>query len=503
MKKTTRSILAAVFATALLLSVLAVSVCAAGSDVYTLVQKDSTGTTIVSVSSTAPELSGSALRATNVTYSYPGFDTDAGYRRVVIAYDVAVNDGVVDIASTSAAASFSIKLPATLDDASGAEIYYIGENGAAKVSSEVKDGYISFSGTALGVYAISVPGTAPVPYVAPDYTWLVVLIIVILAALAAFGVYLLIKRAIKKLRGDEGETAPIANAAAPVVEAAPAVDEAPVVEEAAEVEVVAAEEEEAPAVEEAAEVEVVAAEEAEAPAVEEAAEVEVVAAEEAPIVEEAPVVESAPEIAPEPAPEAKPVILLNFVDDEAESAVAAEAVSVRFRTSFESRYIQSGNLQDYYTPIKNALLSYKGVKARTSWNYEAFNKGRVQCAKINIKGNALLVYLNLNPADFSIKKYHFNDLTDKPKFADVPMLMKVKSDRALKYTLELIAEMMKTLEIPAGEAQNVDYHLPYETTEQLASRGLVKVIAPAGTTLGDNATVKKTDVGAMFSDSEE
>ena len=484
MKKTTRSILAAVFATALLLSVLAVSVCAAGSDVYTLVQKDSTGTTIVSVSSTAPELSGSALRATNVTYSYPGFDTDAGYRRVVIAYDVAVNDGVVDIASTSAAASFSIKLPATLDDASGAEIYYIGENGAAKVSSEVKDGYISFSGTALGVYAISVPGTAPVPYVAPDYTWLVVLIIVILAALAAFGVYLLIKRAIKKLRGDEGETAPIANAAAPVVEAAPAVDEAPVVEEAAEVEVVAAEE-------------------AEAPAVEEAAEVEVVAAEEAPIVEEAPVVESAPEIAPEPAPEAKPVILLNFVDDEAESAVAAEAVSVRFRTSFESRYIQSGNLQDYYTPIKNALLSYKGVKARTSWNYEAFNKGRVQCAKINIKGNALLVYLNLNPADFSIKKYHFNDLTDKPKFADVPMLMKVKSDRALKYTLELIAEMMKTLEIPAGEAQNVDYHLPYETTEQLASRGLVKVIAPAGTTLGDNATVKKTDVGAMFSDSEE
>ena len=480
MKKTMRSILAAVFAVALILSVLAVSVSAAGADAYTLEQKDSTGAAIASISSSAEELSGATIRATNVTYSYPGFETDAGYRRVIVAYDVAVNDGVVDIASTSAAASFRIKLPATIEDAAKAELYFIGDNGAlTKINTELKDGYLAFSGTALGVYAISVPGTAPVPYVAPDYTWLVVIVIVLLCALAAFGVYLLIKRLIKKLNGDADASAP---ATAKVAEPAPVAEPVAAVEEPV-VEAPAAEvvEEPAPTIEEAP------------------AEVEVTAeAEEAPVAEE-----PAPEVASEPIEEPKPIIVLNFVDEKEESDEAAEAVSVRFRTSFESRYIQSGDLQDYYSPIKNALLSYKGVKARTSWNYESFNKGRVQCAKINIKGNALLVYLNLNPADFNVKKYHFNDLTDKPKFADVPMLMKVKSDRALKYTLELIGEMMKALEIPAGELQNVDYHLPYESTEQLASRGLVKVIAPTGTTLGDNATVKKTDVGAMFSDSED
>ena len=197
----------------------------------------------------------------------------------------------------------------------------------------------------------------------------------------------------------------------------------------------------------------------------------------------------------------KPIININFVDEsEKEAGVPGteEAVSVRFRTSFESRYIQSGVLQDYYTAIKNLLLSYKGVKARTSWNHESFNKGRQQCAKINIKGNALLVYLALDPANYNIKKYHFNDMSGKPKFDGTPMLMKVKSERALKYTLELIAEMMSTLEIPAGKAVSVDYHAPYETTEALAARGLVKIILPAGATLGDNLTAFKANVGAIL-----
>jgi hypothetical protein len=192
---------------------------------------------------------------------------------------------------------------------------------------------------------------------------------------------------------------------------------------------------------------------------------------------------------------------INFVDEaEKDAGVpgAAEAVSVRFRTSFESRYIQSGVLQDYYTAIKNLLLSYKGVKARTSWNHESFNKGRQQCAKINIKGNALLVYLALDPANYNVKKYHFNDMSSKPKFDGTPMLMKVKSERALKYTLELIAEMMNVLEIPAGKAVSVDYHAPFETTEALAARGLVKIILPAGATLGENLTAFKANVGAIL-----
>lgn len=208
--------------------------------------------------------------------------------------------------------------------------------------------------------------------------------------------------------------------------------------------------------------------------------------------ESAPQKESFPE-------QKKPPITLNFVDASDSSSEADEAVSVRFRTSFESRYIQSGELQSYYSEIKNALLAYKGVKSRISWNYDSFNKARLQCAKINVKGNALLVYLALDPRKYSVTKYHFADVSADPKFADVPLLMKIKSGRALKYTLELIGEMMSELGIPRNkEYSAVDYRAPYESTEQLAARGLVKVIVPAGTTLSAGATVKKVDVAAMF-----
>lgn len=195
----------------------------------------------------------------------------------------------------------------------------------------------------------------------------------------------------------------------------------------------------------------------------------------------------------------KTPIPLNFVDASDGDTESDEAVSVRFRTSFESRYIQSGEVQSYYSEVKNALLAYKGVKSRISWNYDSFNKARLQCAKINVKGNALLVYLALDPKKYSVSKYHFADVGEDPKFTGVPLLMKIKSRRALKYTLELISEMMSKLEIPRNnEYTAVDYRAPYESTEQLAERGLIKVIAPVGTTLSAGATVKKVDVAAMF-----
>ena len=164
-----------------------------------------------------------------------------------------------------------------------------------------------------------------------------------------------------------------------------------------------------------------------------------------------------------------------------------------------SRLIQSEEpIQDYYTAVKNALLSYKGVKARTSWNFESFNKGRIQCAKLNVKGNAFQVYLALDPNQYNANKYHFIDVSDKPKMDQVPMMLKVKSDRGLKYALELIEEMMTKLGMEFVGDPARDYHMPYETTEELARRELVKVILPAGVVLAGGESLVKTDVGALI-----
>ena len=504
MKKTIRSFIVLVMVLAMLLSLgVAASAFSASDGVISITASDDFGS--------------AELLTSNQSHVYSGFKLDDGsYRKVLLAYEVDLKEGSVILDPEGKTFTVKLVLPEALAEKSGLEIYSISSIGdATKLNATVADGTCEFSSVGLGVFAVCVAADAPIPFVNPDYSWVAPLVITLVVLLIAALIVLLVIRYIKKKKAEMGfeDPAPKKPAPAPAVEEAPVVEEvaepAPAVEDAPVVEEVA---EPAPAVEEAPVVEEVAEP---APAVEEAPVVEEVA-EPAPAVEEAPVVEEVAESAPavEEAPvveevaESAPAVEEAPVVEEPKRAAvtikiaedgAVDAPAVRFRTSFESRYIQSGVLQDYYTAIKNALLSYKGVKARTSWNYEAFNKGRVALAKVNIKGSALLVYLALDPAGYNAKKYHFNDMSEKPKFKGMPMLMKVKSERAMKYTLELIAEMMKVNEIPEGEAQSVDYHLPYETTEQLASRGLVKVILPAGTDLSEGVSVVKTDVGALIS----
>jgi ribosomal protein L18E len=65
------------------------------------------------------------------------------------------------------------------------------------------------------------------------------------------------------------------------------------------------------------------------------------------------------------------------------------------------------------------------------------------------------------------------------------MMVKIKSDRALKYALELIVDMMDELNISRGEVRDVDYRRPYEATEQLVERGLIKIISIDGEAVSD------------------
>ena len=211
---------------------------------------------------------------------------------------------------------------------------------------------------------------------------------------------------------------------------------------------------------------------------------------EEPVVEEPVAVEAVEESVAKPEPVIVPVPV----------AAGDDAILVRYRSSYMSRLIQSEPpVQDYYNVIKNTLLSYKGVKARTSWNFESFNKGRVQCVKLNVKGKALIMYLALNPTDYNEAKYHFTDVSDKPKLDQVPMMLKIRSARALGYAVELIEELMAQLGIEKlAKPKEVDYHMPYETTEALVERELIKVILPKGVKLNANSNVEKADVSEII-----
>jgi hypothetical protein len=171
-------------------------------------------------------------------------------------------------------------------------------------------------------------------------------------------------------------------------------------------------------------------------------------------------------------------------------------IVTRYRRSFMSRLVKSqGDVQAYYGEIKNKLLSYKGVKGRVSWGNESFNKGRTYIAKVNAKSKTLYLYLALDPATLEEGAYNFEDMSGKKKYENVPVLIKIKGPRKLKYALELIDKICnENLALPAVKNfEPTDYTLPYWPTEELVKTGLVKKMVAGMPVQAFDTTVEPTE----------
>ena len=114
----------------------------------------------------------------------------------------------------------------------------------------------------------------------------------------------------------------------------------------------------------------------------------------------------------------------------------------RYRKSFLAKMaLAEDTVKGYYSELKNALLAYKGVKCRTSWGYEAFNKGRTKLARMDVKTRSLYLYLAIDPQSLVDTKYNFKDMSAKKKYAATPVLMKIRGERKFKHALELIEKI--------------------------------------------------------------
>ena len=367
------------------------------------------------------------------------------------AYDISFSKGGEGYSVKDNTFTVRLLIPEAIRNKENLIVIHIADDGAVTTMDAERDGnYMVFETTHFSVYAVICTDTEQT-----DLWW----IWVIIAILALLVVVLAVLLIIKSKKGGEPEEP---NEETPDDKPEPDTDGTSTEEE---------------------------------PAAEETTEEE-------PVTEETPVEEPVAEETPKEEPVAEPVkddTIPLIIGDDDSIVVDGTVVYIRYRSSFTSRLIQSeAPIQDYYTAIKNYLLSFKGVKARTSFNYEAFNKGRTQCVRVNVKGKAILLNLALNPADYNVNKYHFTDMSSDTKVAAVPMLLKVKSERSLKYAFELIDEVMRALGIEQGVVPDADYHMPYEPNSQLAKRGLVKVILPAGIKLDKNLVLKEADVNELF-----
>ena len=149
-----------------------------------------------------------------------------------------------------------------------------------------------------------------------------------------------------------------------------------------------------------------------------------------------------------------------------------------YRWSFTGRLHQAPEtIAQYYNDIKNAFLRYKKVRSRISWSCDTISYGKEQLAKFVLTQKTLYVYLALSPKDLEGTKYFFKDESDIKKYEKVPLRVRVRSDRGVKYTIELIEKIAESKELQLAKNYEVaDYTLPYESVEALLERQLIKKI---------------------------
>ena len=143
-----------------------------------------------------------------------------------------------------------------------------------------------------------------------------------------------------------------------------------------------------------------------------------------------------------------------------------------------AKLIQSEKIvKQYYTEIKNELLSYSGVKSRESWKHESFYAGRTTFAKLTIRGKTLTLFVALDPKQVIEEgKYAITDMSEVAAHASTPTMYKIKNNRRLGGSKQLIKAALKGRPVDEKfKPKNWAKHLTYKDNDELAEMGLVKV----------------------------
>ena len=129
---------------------------------------------------------------------------------------------------------------------------------------------------------------------------------------------------------------------------------------------------------------------------------------------------------------------------DAAAAVAAaefepdEAKAKYVNKSFAQKMLLADEvIKDRYDELKNYALRFKRLKARISKKFDSINQGRLQFVKLSVAGKTLKLYLNMD-INATEPKFHCKDMRDKKTYEPVPVLLRIKSGRAVKYAKILI-----------------------------------------------------------------
>lgn len=170
-------------------------------------------------------------------------------------------------------------------------------------------------------------------------------------------------------------------------------------------------------------------------------------------------------------------------EEETSSFVTEGEERVRYDRSLNAKLIQlKDESKEWYSQLKNELLSYERVKPRMSWKRESFRIGRATFARIIVRGRTLCLLLAVDPSGFSGTKFSVEDVGHISSMSDTPCLYRIKSGRRIKYAKELIAAVMKELGVKKHLTYEAkDFFMPYSGDMALMQKGQIKRIVYGST----------------------
>ncbi len=142
--------------------------------------------------------------------------------------------------------------------------------------------------------------------------------------------------------------------------------------------------------------------------------------------------------------------------------------------SFEAKLsLSSKETREYYKQICDFIVGY-GVKIVRSWKRERIYQGRNLFGLFIFRGNRLAVALALDPKTLHAK-YHAKDLSNMKKFAKTPTLMKITSDRKVKYTLQLLEQLFVEAGVENRKSPMKTKLVPQRTRKALFEKDLIRI----------------------------
>lgn len=109
-----------------------------------------------------------------------------------------------------------------------------------------------------------------------------------------------------------------------------------------------------------------------------------------------------------------------------EELIKMAFVDELFRSSYETK--------QYYSEVKNELLSYEGIVQKIKRDYETFYLNNVPVAKLDVVDGVLYAYFALDPDQYKEESYHQEKVNSKNKdFGSVPLKLKIDSIDALRH----------------------------------------------------------------------